>query len=287
MCHTRLINKVRHIRLISKPLGMSLFLLLISFINTARGAPAFVWSQYEPPHINVYFSPDGESKVQLTSGGTNVLAMLDRQNDETWICWIDKKAPNDDRLYYARLTPEGEILRKGKVPDTSGGLYAPSIAIEPSGNRVWMVWAENHGRTEDLLVSYLKIGKTPSSNWEPPIQITANDMFSANVPHIERAESGEAEISWSHTGPDRTQRALATVSTRLFKANRASSRQIKSVATEYENTNGVHSRIKYISDSTNKSKDDLSWKNLTRNKTVLMGAIISDSGIVTRVFDKR
>lgn len=287
MYHPHLISKVRHIRLLSKPLGLLLFLLLISFINTARGASAFVWSQYEPPHINVYYSPDGKSKVQLTSSGTNVLAILDRHNNETWVAWVGKNALHDDRLHYARLTPAGIILETGSVAETAGGLYAPSIAIEPPGNRVWMVWAENHGRTEDLLVSYLETNKTTLSNWAPPIQITANDQFSANVPHIERAESGAIEISWSHTGPDRSQRARATVSTRLFEGNSTSSRQLKPVATEYENANAGHARIKYITSRTDQSQDTRSWKRLTQNNTPLMGAMISDSGIVTRVFDKR
>ncbi len=283
LMHTRSINRARHTRVVIKPLGLSLFLLAVSFFNTAWGATAFVWSQYERPDINVYFSPDGKSTVQLTSGGTNVLAMLDRQGSETWICWIDKKTPHGDRLYYARLTSEGEILQIGRVPETSGGLYAPSIAIEPTGNRVWIVWAENHGRTEDLLISYLNIGDSPSSEWAPPIQMTADDKFSANMPHIDQAESGEARISWSHTGPDRLQRASAVVSTDFFETNRA----IKLPRTEYENANGGFSRIKYITDSTSQSEDDLTWKSLTRNETAMMGAIISDSGVITRVFDKR
>lgn len=287
MCHTHLINKVRHIRLLAKPFGLSLLLLLVVTFTTAWGATAFVWSQQDSPDINVYYSPDGISTVQLTSHGTNVVPVLDRQGDETWICWIDKAAPRGDHLYYARLTPKGEILQKGRIPGTSGGLYAPTIAIESTGNRIWIVWAENHGRTEDLFVSYLNIDESSSGKWTPPIQITANDKFSANMPHVEQAASGEIEISWSHTGPDRLQRARATVSTRLFKAGSESARQIKPVAVEYENGGSGFSRIKYITDSTNNSKDDLTWKSLTRNKTALMGATISDSGIVARVFDRR
>lgn len=285
MCHTHLVNNVYQTRLTLKPLGLSLFILLVSFLNVAWGAPAFVWSQYEAPDINVYFSPDGESTVQLTSSGTNVLAMLDRQGDEIWICWIDKQSPNNDRLHYARLTSEGKILQKGKVPETLGKLYAPSIAIEPSEDRVWLVWAENHGRTEDLLVSYLDIGDVLSSNWVPPMQITAKDVFSANVPSIDRAVSGRAEISWSHTGPDRAQQASATVSTHLFETNRGSGRQIKPLKTRYAGSR--QSRIMYITDSGDNALESLAWKRLTRNETALMGAIISDSGVVMRVFDKR
>lgn len=285
--YTRSIIGARHIRQIVKSLGLSLILLATAISNATWAATAFVWSQYERPNINVYFSPDGESTVQLTTGGSNVLAMLDRRGDETWICWVDKKAPHGDRLYYARLTSEGEILRKGRVPETSGGLYAPSITIEPSGNRVWIVWVENHGRTDDLLVSYHNIGDSPSSEWAPPIQITADDKFSANMPHIDLTDQGVARISWSHTGPGRMQRASAVVTTGLFETNHALARQIILPKTEYEDAASGLFRIKYITDSSSNSADDLTWKSLTRNKSPMMGAIISDSGIVTRVLDKR
>ena len=186
--HLRSINTARYTAQAAKPYGLSLLILLVSFCRTAWAAPAFVWSQLDSSDINVYFSPDGESTVQLTSDGTNVLPVLDRQGSETWVCWIDKQA-SGNRLNYARLSAGGEILQKGTVPETPGGLYAPTIRIESSGNRVWIVWDENHGRTEDLFVSYLNISETPSSEWAPPIQITANDNFSSNIQHIDLAES--------------------------------------------------------------------------------------------------
>lgn len=286
LIHGRSINRARYTGQAVKSLGLSLLILLVSFFNIAWGAPAYVWSQLDSSDINVYFSPDGESTVQLASDGTNVLPVLDRQGSEIWICWIDKQAPSI-RLNYARLSEGGEILLKGTVPDTLGGLYAPAIGIESSGNRVWIVWAENHGRTEDLFVSYLNISETSSSEWAPPIQITANDNFSANVPHIVLAESGEARIRWLHTGPGQAQRASATVSTRLFDTASGSARQLVSVATEYEDTNGEITPTKFITIDDDQSEYGLSWKKLTRNKIAIMGAIISDSGIVTRVFDKR
>ena len=269
-----------------KPTASLLFVVGVLLFNTASAAPALVWSQYDSPGINVYFSPDGERKTQLTSTGKNVLPMLDRGNNEIWVCWVDKSAAKDNRLYYARLTAEGETLQSGLVPDTSGGIYAPSIAIESSGNRVWVAWSENRGRTEDLFVSYLNIG-TPSADWAPAIQITANDMFSANMPYINLAESGEAQISWVHTGLDLVQSAKATVSVDLFDSEPASARQIKLVVTEYATASAGHSRVKYITWSGNKSADELSWKRLTFNETALMGAILSDDGSVTRVLDRR
>jgi hypothetical protein len=287
LMHSRSISRARYTGQVAKPLGLSLLILLVSFFNTAWGAPAFVWSQLDSTNINVYFSPDGDSTVQLTSDGTNVLPVLDRQGDETWICWVNKQAPNGNRLGYARLSAAGEILLKGTVATTLGGLYAPAIGIESSGNRVWIVWAENHGRTEDLFVSYLNISETSSSEWAHPIQITANDEFSANVPHIDFAESGEARISWLHTGPGQAQRASATVSTRLFDTNSGSDRKLISVEIEHENTTGGLTRTKFITIDPDQSQDSLNWKKLTRDKTAIMGAIISDSGIVTRVFDKR
>jgi len=203
------------------------------------------------------------------------------------LSWVDKRVSDGDRLNYARLTASGSILEKGLVPVSSGKLYAPSVAIEPSGKRVWIVWVEYNGRTGDLFVSYLNIGNAASSRWAPAIQITAKDKYSANLPRIERAASGEINISWMHTGPNLSRRASATVSTRLFDSNPATAFQFKPVVTEYDKANGKYPGTQYITNSSDTSDYVLSWKKLTRNRTALMGAAISDSGIVTRIFDRR
>lgn len=283
----RLLN-IAHLRLpVSGLVGGSFGLLLLSLSNIAWGAPAFVWSQLDAPYINVYFSPDGMSSVQLTSRGKNVLPTLDRRNHEIWISWIDKAAPGGDRLDYARLSDTGTVRQKGSLPNTSGKLYAPSVAIEPSGKRVWIVWVENKGRTEDLFVSYLDIDSATSADWAPAIQITASDKFSANLPRIDRVASGKIDISWMRTGPGQRGRSNAMVSTSLFDRNSASARQIKPVDARFDSSNVGLPGVKYITDNADTTEYGMRWKKLTRNKTALMGAAISDSGVVTRIFDRR
>ena len=288
MYHQHILKSYHPIRLINRLLGLSFYFLLVSFSGAAWSAPAFVWSQLDSPYINVYLSPDAESKIQLTSRGKNVLPVLDRRNDEIWLSWIDKGAPNGDLLNYAHVTTTGTILRKGSLPDTSGSLYAPSVSIEPSGNRVWLIWAEHNGRTEVLFVSYLNVGNATSrSDWAPAIQITANDEFSANLPRIDRTVSGSIEISWMRTGPGQAGRASATVSTSLFNADPTSARKLKQVTVKLDNLNGGYPRVKYISNNSDTSGYGMNWKKLTRNRTALMGAVISDSRIITRIVDRR
>jgi len=287
MSHKHIFKIDQLTKLINKSIGFSCCFLLVSFSGTAWSAPAFVWSQLDSPYINVYLSLDNQSKIQLTSHGKNVLPALDRQNDEIWLSWIDKGAPNGDLLNYAHVTATGTILQKGALVDTSGSLYAPSVSIEPSGKRVWLVWAEHNGRTEVLFVSYLNVGDATLADWAPAVQITANDEYSANLPRIDRAASGRIEISWMRTGPGQAGRASATVSISLFDTDPALARQFKPVVVNLDSSNGGYPRVKYITGAADTSGYGISWKKLTRNHTALMGAVISDSGIVTRIVDRR
>jgi len=289
---TFLLMNNRRTRLFSGFMGALLAIVMMPLM----AAPAKVWSQQDGEDINVYFSPDGEASIVLTSGGQNVMPGIGRDETQSWLSWVDvSDGMGAYKLKYAQVADNGLVLSSGEVLTAVASLYAPAIAPDPSGRRVWLVWVENQGETEELFVSYMDTWRRGGATWATPLQITPDDKFSANLPSIIEVSFEQIKVSWMRSAVRVDQLATAEVNVRDWAASAASGPELLAnpdwilrlagVRAQYKALKREDLRIKRL-DQSSYSVEAQSWMRLTRGNKVLMGASI-DGGVVTRIIGEQ
>jgi hypothetical protein len=261
----------------------------------AHAAAPMVWSQVDGGEVNVYFSPDGQRVLSITSSGLNVSPNLYRAADSTWITWVDKSDPEVSRLRFTRLSDRGEVMETASLPTQNAGIYSPAISVDPSGSRVWLVWVEYNGQRENLFASYRDIRSKRAGNWKAPQQITPDSKYSANLPTITSSQLDRIEVNWMRTSPDSSESATAQVlatnwlpQAAILSGNQIvkQSKREKYKSLSVSNKKGFGSYIKQLKSGQVLSTDEQQWKNMVRNKDVIMGAIHSGAGASKRVVEE-
>lgn len=258
-------------------------------------AATMVWSQLDGTAVNVYYSLDGKHVASLTSAGRNVSPNLYSGGDSTWITWVDKSNPEANRLRFARLSDRGAVRETASLPIQNASIYSPAISVDPSGSRVWLVWVEYDGNRENLFASYRDIGGKRTGNWETPLQITPDSKYSANLPTITFSQFDKIEVNWMRTSPDSSESATAEILASNWLPQAATLQGIqpgkRSAPEKYQSLSlspkkGTGAYIKQLKSGQALSADEQQWKNLVRNKDVMMGAIQSGSGASRRVAEE-
>ena len=273
------------------------FYMALGMVLSGQGwaATAMVWSQVDGAAVNVYYSPDGQHVVSITSTGRNVTPNLYRAEDSTWITWIDKSNPDINRLKYARLSGAGAVIEIASLPTQNTRLFSPAISVDSSVSRVWLVWVEYNGERENLFASYQDIGAKRAGRWKAPLQITPDSQYSANLPTITSSQFDRIEINWMRTSPNSSESATAEVLATNWvpQATMRSQNQLakQSVLEKYQslslrNKKGLDAYITQLKAGQALSTDEQQWKNLVRNKDVIMGSIHSGSGASRRVVEE-
>jgi len=273
-----------------------LSILLACVVVPVLAAPAMVWSQQDGEDINLYFSPDGVTSIALTSGGQNIMPGIGRNETQSWLSWVDASdGMGTYKLKYAQVADNGLILMSGDVLTAVASLYAPAIAPDPSGRRVWLVWVENQGKTAELFVSYLDIQRRGGAAWATPLQITPDDEFSANLPSIIEVGFEQIKISWMRSAVRVEQLATAEVNVRDWAASAAGMPALLANPDWKPRLAGIRAQYKALKredlrvmrlDRQSYSAEARSWSQLTRGNKVLMGAFV-DGGVVTRVIGEQ
>jgi hypothetical protein len=276
-----------------------LYLLTILLITPARATPAMVWSQSDAPSINIYYSPDGVRIQQITSAGINVFPNLFHAEMSTWLTWVDKTNRKANQLKYAQISSNDAVQETGTLPTVNEDLYAPSISIDPTGRRAWLVWAEYNGHSETLYASYLDIGMHESGAWKPALQITPDDQYSSDLPTIREALFDRARLSWMRTSPSSSESASVEIMARDWDSPTAARNSINSAAVRQaphrllttRKVEGYDSFMKHSKKGQfpNKglvlSPEEQNWSKLVHNRGALMGAAHSGAGASTRLAD--
>ena len=253
-----------------------------------------VWSQKDAAGVNVYYSPDGEGIVQITSTGKNILPNLHSTENSTWLIWVDKSKPEANILKYALLSVHGIPLEVGTLPTTSGDIYTSAIAADPSGQRVWAVWVEYNGHRENLYASFLDINNTRSASWQSPLQITPDSAYSANLPVIDEALLDRIKLRWMRTSPKSSESASVEITAYDWAAPQtaqesngtASIRQAPPSLLTLKKGQTSGAFVKRLEKDQPLSPDEQKWKKLVHDKKVLTGAIHSGSGPSERLADE-
>jgi hypothetical protein len=273
---------------------------LLGWLVTALLAPAWaetsmVWSQYEKPNINIYYSPDGSQTIALTSQGINIIPNLFKSRTSTWITWIDNSNEKVGQLKYAQVTNRGQILEIGTIPTTHPGIYGSAIALDPSESRAWAVWAENNGQREVLYASFRDLGKQGSGKWQAPLQITSDDEYSSNLPVIDAVLFNQITVSWLRTSSKASEAASASLFASDWNTSKSTNKidefGSKAVRVNYRNlrvkkTQDYDAHIKRLRKGQPLSSDEQAWKNLIRDKDVISGAVHSGAGRSKRLAEE-
>ncbi len=253
-----------------------------------------VWSQKDPSGINVYYSPDGQRTLRITSAGINITPNIFRGETSTWLTWVDKSNRQKNQIKYARLATEsGKLLEKGRVPTVNGRVYAPAISLDSEERRVWLVWVEYNGQRENLFASFRNLSKSLTTNWQPPMQITPDTEYSASIPIIDNVSYDRIQVSWMRSSLTDSGAASTDILARDW--NVANQQLLRASNANNQNTpralsikNNVDTEIfaKRLKHGQALSVDEQAWKNLVHNKNVLTGAVHSGSGASKRLADE-
>jgi len=256
----------------------------------AWAAPAMVWSQKEVSGINVYFSPDSQRTMQITSTGVNVAPNLFRGAKSTWLTWVDKSNTIKNQLKYARVSESGRLVEEGSVPTVHGRIYAPAISLTPDQRRVWLVWVEYNGQQENLYASFMDSGSEQTSSWRRPMQVTPDDEYSASLPVIETALFDRARVSWMRSSLTSSGAAsidlMAQDWTPVAEQLRHNPMVRQDAAHRTPSLKSVYNAdiyAKRLKRGQALSADEQKWKNMVRNKNVLSGAVHSGGGASKRL----
>ena len=271
--------------------------LVIILLTPAWAETAMVWSQYEEPDVNIYYSPDGTQTVALTSQGVNIFPDLFKSRTSTWITWIDKSNEKANQLKFAQVTNSGKILEIGTIPTTHPSIYGPTIAIDPSESRAWAVWAENNGRKEVLHASFRDIGKHSSGEWQTPLKITSDDEYSSNLPVFNQALLNQIDISWLRNSPKTSDTSTASasffasdwgpsISTSKFDKISAQANTVNYRNLRVEKSQNYDAVIKRLRKGQPLSSDEQAWKNMVHDKDALSGAVHSGTGHSKRLVEE-
>lgn len=263
--------------------------------SIAYAAASMVWSQVDGGGVNVYYSPDGQRVVSITSAGLNVSPNLYRTADSTWITWVDNSNPEVGGLRFARLSNRSAVMETGSLPTQNTSIYSPAISVDPSGSRVWLVWVEYNGQRENLFASYRDIRRKRTGNWKAPLQITPDSQYSANLPTITSSQLDRIEVNWMRTSPDSSESATAQVLASSWQPQAAMRSENQAInprkhenyqSLSVSNRKGFGSYTKQLKSGQALSADEQLWKNMVRNKDAIMGAIHSGSGASRRVVEE-
>jgi len=254
---------------------------------------AMVWSQADGDAINVYYSPDSQHTVPLTSAGVNISPNLFRAQDSTWVTWVDKTEHNDNKLEVARLSATGAMLGIDHISTTYEDIYAPAISVDPQNKRVWLVWVEYNGDRENLYASYRGVSKR-DAQWKPALQITPDSRYSANLPSILVTGRDGIEINWMRTSPESSESATAQLSVSAWlpqTARSSSDLQDQNKSERYRSlrlsrVHGYDTFMRKLKAGQALSADEQQWKNRVRNKNVLMGSVQTGSNVPKRLLDE-
>lgn len=271
-------------------------ILMVSVLAASVAhAASMVWSQVDEAAINVYYSPDGQRVIPITSTGLNVTPNLYQAGNSTWVTWVDQSGPDVSRLRVTRLSASGAVMETASLPTQNASIFSPSISVDPSASRVWLVWVEYNGQRENLFASYRDIEGEQRGNWKAPLQITPDSEYSANLPTITSSLTDRIEVNWMRTSADSSESATAQVlatnwmsQAATFPKNQANEPGVrkKYQSLHVSNKKGLDTYIKQLNAGQALSVDEQQWKYLTRNKDVIMGAIQSDSGASRRVVEE-
>lgn len=264
----------------------------VGLASSVMAAPAMVWSQQDGQAINVYFSADGAAVQALTHEGVNIAPNLFRGPGTTWLSWVDKSRRNANTLRYTQLSEAGKVLRSGVIPGVQGDLYAPAVAMDSQGRRVWLLWVEFNGNRENLFASYLDLGKRASGEWAVPMQITPDDEYSANLPVITRADYDSITVDWMRSSSASSETATAVIRASIWQAQRAlqgapigigAPARFEALSVRVPG-NDEH-LVKPLKPGQVLTADEVEWKNRVAGRKALMGAVHSGTGASSRLVE--
>ena len=265
------------------------------FASSCFAASVMVWSQKDGADINIYFSPDGTRVAAITSIGINLAPNVFRSKSSTWIAWVDKTGGGVDLLKIARLSSAGNLQNVQILASVNGSAYAPAISVDSHENRVWLVWAEHLGRTEVLYASYRDLKGRGDSGWQPAIQITQENDYSANVPVIDSVSYDRIRISWERTSPVSSGSASTEIHATDWPINTSQmsvdSTGLLRIPGRLVTVQASYDSDQFVRELKGKSigsDDEIRWERLTRDRQVITGAIHSDTADTSmRLMDVR